>query len=155
LGFALRLAHDRGSSAFDVPDILAGMYIANLERLSKYWRSWEDFEDLVATECGLREPRWFYWIRAYESASRGKEGSYFNLLKDLSPELATIWARAGELADSRGTSASAPKPLLTPEDFLLAISRHTGSELGPKLLRSGLDVQRLEQAVKTLKPRPS
>ena len=54
-------------------DLLAGIYIANLERVSKFWPSPDLFEDFVAEHCDWSEPRWLTWQRwqqETENASR-------------------------------------------------------------------------------------
>jgi hypothetical protein len=156
LSFAMKFAESRGSLTLDLSDLLAGLFVANLEKLAKYWHDWEDFEALVATECGVREPRWFYWIQAYNQAYGPQKEAHpkMGLFKDQSVELAKVWVTAGGLAGARCSVPPESRIILAPEDFLLAIVRHQETALGAKLAGSGLDVARLEQAVKTLNPRP-
>jgi hypothetical protein len=156
LNFAMKVAESRGSLTLDLRDLLAGLFIADLEKLSKFWHNWEDFESLVAAECEVREPRIFYWIRAYNQAYGVEKGAppKWALFKDQSIELAKVWVTASQIADSRGGPTPGQRPFLAPEDFLLAIIRHQETALGQKLAASGLDVGRLEQAVKTVKPLP-
>jgi hypothetical protein len=156
LSFAMRAAQSRSSLTLDVRDLLAGLFIANLEKLSRYWRDWENFEELAATECGVCEPRWFYWIQFYNETHGFEEDRdrKKGLFKDQSVDLARVWVTAGQIADARGVPAPGSRAILAPEDFLLAIVRHQETVLGAKLAASGLDIERLEQAVKTLKPRP-
>ena len=156
LNFAMKVAESRGSRNLDVCDLLAGLFIANLEKISKYWQNWEDFEALVAAECNVREPRWFYWIRAYNQAYGPEKEAHPNwaLFKDQTVELAKVWVTAGHVAEARGALSSGQRPTLAPEDFLLAIVRHQETALGQKLAQSGLDVVNLEHAVRTLKPLP-
>lgn len=69
-----------------------------------------------------------------------------------SPALNKVWRDAETLAGSvQGSSRPA---ILTPEDFLLAMARDEGSDLGGKLVSAGLDVLRLEEAVRTMRPSP-
>jgi hypothetical protein len=144
--FAMGFAEDRQSQTLDIRDLLASMYVANLEKLAKYWEDWEDFELLVIDECGVTEPRWIYWMR-----SRDQESNPGSIVKDRSSETDRVWQAAIEIAYARGGS---PEPLLTPHDLLLAIARDDTIELGRKLIASGLKLEQLQQAVKTLKTRP-
>ncbi len=176
--FALMLCHDRRSPNIELCHLLAGIYLAHVEKLSKYWQDLEQFEQLVLVECRLDWPRWFYWIQLYEALFHRKRNSFIGQLrrwsiairwrngkiwghgpfyekfKKRSPELDAIYAAAKEMAKYRSNAASQAIPVLTPEDLLLAMAKQTHLEVGRKLADSGLDLQRLEQVVKVGKIQP-
>ncbi len=55
--FSFMLAHERHSPTIKLCHLLAGIYLAYLEKLSKYWQDLEPFEELVVNECKLDWPR--------------------------------------------------------------------------------------------------
>ncbi len=150
---AMNLARERGSSTLDVRDMLGALWIADLDRLSKYWRDWEEFEDFVTAECRLHEPRWAYWLHIFEASQRQKKGRlHGGMLMNQSPSLVKVWREAERLAESRNDGDL--RPVLTTEDFLLAMTRQADTELSAKMVKTGLNVARLEEAVKTITPLP-
>lgn len=150
---AMILAEERGSPTLDVRDMLGALWIADLERLAKYWRDWEAFEDFVTAECSLHEPRWAYWLLTYEASPKQKKSRFHGgMLKAQSPSLVKVWREAEKLAESRVHGDM--RPVLTTEDLLLAMAKQTETELRMKLIKAGLDIARLEEAVKTMTPLP-
>ena len=65
--------------------------------------------------------------------------------------MVAVLIKARGFAEER-RKALGTSPVLTPEDFLLATALNTELDLSARLIRSGLDVGRLEEAVKTLRP---
>jgi hypothetical protein len=51
-------------------DLLAGIYVANLERVSRFWPNQDLFEDFVAEHCDWSEPRWVTWQRWQEETQK-------------------------------------------------------------------------------------
>lgn len=154
LMYALHYSQHRNSRNLQVGDVLAGIYITGLEKVSKYWKDIERLEDVLYHECDMREPRWFYLIREYrdrfEAGGREPSGS---VAKGQSDDLAAVLTTAAHLAASRAQSAGTDN-VVACEDFLLALLRHPEIEIAAKLLGSGLDVQQLEEAVRILRPVP-
>ena len=69
---AAMMAKSRSSGSIEITDLLAGMYISNWERLSRYWANskQEDVEMLLRRICRISPQRWHSWIESYQ-ASRG------------------------------------------------------------------------------------
>lgn len=157
-------ANDRGSSTIEVSDLLAAIYVASLEleRLKDYWAAWERFEQFMASECKVEDSRWNHWLRFHDQILHGPKARHlfrgifvYRLSKRSflwkrfwnSPEVDKIYSTARELARSVNAAASEGAPVLTPEHLLLAIARHSELDIAGKLVESGLDLERLEQAI--------
>src|ERR1700689_5681780 len=70
---AAMLAHSRAASGVEVADLLAGMYIYDWERLSKYWPEQDGIEEYLQQICRTSPQRWHYWIEFYDQQRRGDE----------------------------------------------------------------------------------
>jgi hypothetical protein len=154
--FAFQLAHCRSSSTLEPRDILGGIFVATLEfpRIAQYWRAWQDFEDLVVSECGSLGARMTYWLLAWEGARRQRRGFYAPFgSKRRSPDLDAVYATAEASAAARDGALN-QIPMLTPEDILLGMVKRAELPISGRLLLSGLVTARLEEAVRTLRPRP-
>ena len=71
------LAHSRASQVVEISDLVAGMYLYDWDRLSKYWEyeDHERVEDLLRTICRISPERWNYWIQLYDKKRReGEKG---------------------------------------------------------------------------------
>jgi len=77
----------------------------------------------------------------------GPAGQNFSYSSDLE----AIFTRAQELALSRKDVQSGTKPFVIPEDLLLALAQLGEAPIVRRLVSSGLDLKRLEEAVKTTK----
>ena len=141
------LAHVEDAEVIELSHLLGGMYIGSFEKLSKYWKDSDQFEELVVSECRLEEPRVFYWIRAYEGLWSRRRGSFVGQFRKRSPQVNRIYEDALKLAASRDEHRPGSLPVLTPEDLLLALTRCTDIELARKLTQTNLDTVRLEEAV--------
>lgn len=152
------IAKSRASDAMEIPDLLAGMYISNWDRLSRYWRAekQEDVEEFLRKICQISPQRWNAWIQHYD-AERNKTASrpiWDTLLKrnSSSPEanmkpsasLAAVLKEAESVSPFRDNLSKASIPVLTSECVLLCMARTPGSEIARKLIESGLDAERLE-----------
>lgn len=147
--FAMHLAEKLGSRTIDVRHWLSAIYIVAFEKLSKYWKESENLEDFVIDECGLTEPRLYYWVEAGKEFGTKKSP----LLKLQSEELTSVLTTASELARSHGEGPESTG-IICPEDFVLAVARHPEFDIGRKLLATGLDVNRLESALGRIRRRP-
>jgi hypothetical protein len=161
------LAHSRAASAIEVADLLAGMYIYDWERISKYWPEQDGIEEYLQQICRISPQRWHYWIEFYDQQRRGDEKppKWQWPRPAKSPEADTKpLARSGELtALLKIAEAMAPAhdvqegrniPILTCECVLLAITKRTDSEIGHRLVASGLNVAELEQAARNPRHAP-
>ncbi len=143
------LAHVEDAEVIELSHLLGGMYIGGFEKLSKYWKDADEFEELVVSECRLEEPRVFYWIRAYEGLWSRRRGSFVGQFRKRSPQLTRIYEDALRLATSREEHRLGSLPVLTPEDLLLALIRCTDIDLGRRLAQTNVEIVKLEEAVST------
>ena len=161
------LAHSRAASTVEVADLLAGMYIYDWERLSKYWPEQDGIEEYLQQICRISPQRWHYWIEFYDQQRRGDEKppkwQWPRPAKNpdaegkplvRSGELAALLKSAEELAPAHDVLEGRNIPILTCECVLLAIAKRTDSEIGHRLVASGLDVAELEQAARNPRHAP-
>jgi hypothetical protein len=164
---AAMLAHSRAASAVEVADLLAGMYIYDWERLSKYWPEQDGVEEYLQQICRISPQRWHYWIEFYDQQRRGDEKPpkwqwprpAKNPDADAKPlaqssELTALLKSAEELAPAHDVLEDRIIPILTCECVLLAIAKRTDSEIGHRLVASGLNVTELEQAARNPRHAP-
>jgi hypothetical protein len=160
--FASMLANSRASQVIEVPDLLAGMYICNWDRLSVYWdeEGREEIENFLRGICRISPERWHSWIEFYDDLRRKGERWQLwrpltKLKKTLPPEselrpssaLAAVLKQAEGIAPSHDSVGEGNLPILTSECVLLCIVRSLGSEISRKLVNTGLDAGRLERDV--------
>ena len=159
--FASMVATSRASQVIEVSDLLAGMYIHNWERLSRYWEEEDQdrVEELFRTVCQISPARWNSWIQKYDKRRResNKRVHSVPLLRKLekepvvesppqpSAELNALFKQAEQLAPFHDTSDGKKIPILTSECVLLCIVRNRRSEISRRLAGSGLDVAQLEK----------
>jgi hypothetical protein len=146
-------------------DLLAGIYVANWERVSKFWPQPELFEDFIAEHCDWSEPRWHTWQRWHEESRRAPRSSRFQFrylhrgkLKQFgkprlfgshfseSPDLKRLFETGERLTPYKVPERGRNLPLLTPEIMLLAFVRTDGIPLGRHLQDNGLMVDKLDEA---------
>ena len=166
---ATMLAHSRAARAVEVADLLAGMYIYDWERLSKFWEDQDEIEIFLQQICRISPQRWHHWIQDYNEQRRDEEPrKVWQLLKGAklpagssndkplsrSGELQTILQHAEQLAPGRDMVEGRAIPILTCECVLLAIARTKDSEIGHRLLATGLNVASLEQSARNPKHAP-
>jgi hypothetical protein len=150
--FASRIA--RRLNPVEASDELAGIYIASsgFDELLNYWSDRHSLGRLVTKECRLSQPPLFYWVEWIpRDLNRARTGAFWGVqrhnFKYLSPELHKIRLAANRLASNRQLSAHGIR-FVTPEDVLLAMVRLPNLRLGEQLVQSGIDVSRLEVAVR-------
>ena len=159
--FAQMVATSRASRIVEVSDLLAGMYIYNWERLSRYWEDddQERVEEILRKICQISPARWNAWIQQYDKRRRsnGKRLASLLILRKLekeskaelplqrSAELAGILKQAERLAPFHDEKEGKTVPILTSECVLLCIVRNRQSEISRKLAASGLNVPQLER----------
>ena len=166
---ATMLAHSRAARAVEVADLLAGMYIYDWERLSKFWDQQDEIEGFLQQTCSISPQRWHHWIQDYDQQRREEEPrKIWKLLKGSktksapssdaalakSGELQIILKNAEELAPARDIVEGRAIPILTCECVLLAIARKSDSEIGHRLVATGLNVAALEQSARNPKHAP-
>jgi hypothetical protein len=158
---ASMMAKSRSSSVIEVADLLAGMYISNWERLSRYWAEskQDEIEILLRRICRISPQRWHSWIESYHNSRDdsdkrswrrlriSKGGKTAEKIPQTSADVASILKRAEELSPFREKSGGSSTPILTTECVLLCILRNIGSEISRQLAASGINEPKLEREV--------
>jgi hypothetical protein len=168
--FAHMLAKSRAARAVEVADLLAGMYICDWERLSKYWDDYrqDEIEEFLQRICQISPQRWHAWIEDYDTERRNEERLAHTwpplrrLLKRMPDErplqfsdaLATVLKEAEQITPFYDRTPERSIPILTSECVLLCIARTYGTEITKKLLATGMDAAKLEKDVFTPKRAP-
>lgn len=167
---ALVIAHAKQEKEIHLRDLIAGIYVANFERILRFWPDSAIFEDFVAEHCDWSEHRLLTWGRwTYEiqhpprTISIPFTSRFFQIRRKhtlagkmfgLSDELKRVYSTAEEISPNKVTSSGHLLPLITPELFLIATVRTEGVELGSRLKESGIDLGRLEHAATDQLKRP-
>ena len=154
------VAESRAASVVEVADLLAGMYIHDWDRLSKYWEESEAIETFLERFCRISPQRWQYWMHGYgemkqtkkrwglfggrSSREHGRNDSSEKKFQH-SAELVAVLKAAEQIAPAHDESQGQKIPILTMETVLYAMAQNTDSELGRSLRATGLDVDRLER----------
>ncbi len=145
-------------------DLLAGIYVANWERVCGFWAHPELFDDFIAEHCDWSEPRWMTWHR-WEDESRNAAGRFrfpckisflaprskrhfFGSVFQRSPDWQRLFETGEKLTPYKVPWRGKILPLLTPEVMLLAFIRTEDISLGKLLQETGLLVDKLEEAAK-------
>jgi len=164
---ATMLAQSRAARVVEVADLLAGMYIYDWERLSQYWEDQESIEQYLQQICRISPQRWHHWIQFYDEQRHSDQNAgpwkwlrpskiVRSVSKDLLPsaELRAIFQRAEEVAPAHDLVEDRMIPILTCECVLLAMAQKTDSEIGHRLISSGIDIAGLEQAARNPRHAP-
>jgi hypothetical protein len=164
---ARMLAASRASAVVEVADYLAGMYIYEWERLSKFWPEQEEIEGFLQRICQISPQRWHQWIEFYDRERRGEDvhklGRMFGSIKTerndeksptASSELTSILRRAEDIAPHHDSYEGRSVPILTSECVLLSIVKNESSAISQTLREAGLDIATLEQAARNPKHAP-
>ncbi len=154
---AAMVANSRASKVIEVADLLAGMYICDWDRLSRYWdeKDQDVIEEFLQRICRISPQRWHSWIEFYDGERRKREKKrVWNLLQPrkngekllrYSAGLAAVIRHAEEISPFRDSVGGMDIPILTSECVLLCMVRSYGSEVSRKLASAGLDAARLER----------
>ena len=168
---AAMLAHSRAAGAVEVADLLAGMYIYDWERLSKFWPEQDAIEEYLQQICRISPQRWHHWIQFYDRQRHGDEnqgkwkwlrpGAAAGVAAEQdgkplgrSAELNALLSSAEEIAPALDEIEGRLIPILTCECVLFAIAKRTDSEIGHRLVASGLNVMELEQEARNPRHAP-
>jgi hypothetical protein len=156
------IAHAKQEKEIKLQDLIAGIYVANFERILRFWPDAATFEDFVAEHCDWGEHRLSTWDRwNYElrhpprtfsipfiagSLQIQHKHTFAGKTFSLSDELKRVYSTAEELSPNKVTHpVHGIVPLITPELFLVATVRSDGIELGRRLRNSGIELAALEQ----------
>lgn len=167
---AIMLASSRASNVVEVSDLLAGMFLDNWDRLSKFWQDPEEVETFLQQICRISPPRLNYWLQHYQElrdTDEGKRSLPWRLLRrkgrkptsdriyQRSADLEEVLRNAERVAPFRDKVGGRPIPILTSECVLLCIAKHPALLLGRKLITSGINLEALERAARFPKHAPS
>jgi hypothetical protein len=156
------IAHAKQEKEIQLRDVIAGIYVANFERILRFWPDAATFEDFVAEHCDWSEHRLLTWDRwNYEMQHPPRTISipftarFFQLRRKhtfagkmfgRSDDLKRAYSKAEELSPNKVTHpVGRIVPLITPELFLFATIRTESVQLGAQLRDSGLELTVLEQ----------
>jgi hypothetical protein len=165
---AQMLAASRAAIAVEVSDLLAGMYIYEWERLSKYWANPEEIEAFLQQICAISPQRWHRWMEHYETKHKrsdakrawafGRKDKKTVALKDgpipSSAEVQAVLKRAEVITPFHDRHDGRHVPILTSESVLLSIAMNVETTIGKKLAETGLDVEGLRQDVRDRRRAP-
>jgi hypothetical protein len=160
--FASLIAFCKRRDELLLSDLLAGIYVANMERVSIFWPNPNLFEDFVAEHCDWSEPRWLTWQRWQEETNKesrrwrpfglhisrgGKpfKDFYFSMFKQ-SPDWQRLFVTGEKLTPHKVAWQQTPLPLLTTEVMILAVIRTENLAIAKNLRETGLLVDKLEEA---------
>ena len=146
----MEVAIARESLALEPKDLLAGLYMASAKRVSKFWNHSSAFGRLVNGQPGVREIISAYRKGEFPSPADREQITLRRGFVPFSPDTTRIIGTARHFGASRPGDSAGEPPVLAPEDLLLALAKHTDLDIGQRLVASGLDVSRLEKAVRTL-----
>jgi len=172
LELATMFAHSRASEVVEVSDLLAGMYMDNWERLAKFWPEREAIEAAMRKLCQISPQRWQYWLKTYDAMRRTPEKRWLGLnfapvfrLRDkkeivvgrsfeFSEQLSAIFKAADAIAPFSDKTGDQLLPIVSSECLLLCIAKGPATQIGRKLLTTGLDIAALEKAARFPKRPP-
>lgn len=161
------IAHAKRQKDIQLRDLIAGIYVANFERIVRFWPDAATFEDFIAEHCDWSEHRlatWDRWNYELQHPPRTisipfttrffqirRKHTFTGKMFGFSDELKRVYSTAEQLSPNRVTSFGRVVPLITPELFLVATVRTEGN-LGDRLRDSGIEVGVLERvAIRQLK----
>ena len=155
------IAHTKQQKDVQLRDLLAGIYVANFERILRFWPDAATLEDFIAEHCEWSEHRLVTWDRwNYElqhpprTISIPFTARFFQIRRkhtltgkmfSFSDELKRVYSTAEQLSPNKVTSFGSIVPLITPELFLFSTVRTEGIELAARLKDSGIELRALEQ----------
>ena len=159
---AIAIAHAKQQKEVQLRDQIAGIYVANFERMLRYWPDAPTFEDFIAEHCDWSEHRLMTWERwMYETRNpprtigipftsrffiiRRKHTFSFKVFVQ-TEELKRVFSTAESLSPNKVTASGHLVPLITPELFLFAVMRTEGIPIGERLIESGIRRDELERA---------
>jgi hypothetical protein len=129
MSFATKVAGERNTKCPDPRDLLTGIYLSALERLVRYWDEWERLEDFLTAECGLHQPRLFYWVVMCNALTSGDLSDRLNVFGS---DASKILRRAEELASQNRSNE------VRLEHLLVAVAENTESEICQKFVATGM-----------------
>jgi hypothetical protein len=168
------VAQSRADNQVQLADMLAGMYIYEWSRLSRFWEHREQIEDFLRRICSISPQRWHHWIELYDQRRRAEDATQTSALErfrawfrrkpadggedpdalPFSREVESVLHAAAEISPSHDELDGRRVPVLTTECVLLCMARKEGSEIARTLQETGLDITRLERSARNPRHAP-
>ena len=104
--FALKLMWNRGGKQIGLPELYGGFYIGNYEKCLIYFQHWDQLRAVMAGDCGVSDPIWFYWCEMYEIFKKQDSNPFLEVFVTYDNDAYRLLKRAGEVStktDSHGT----------------------------------------------------
>jgi len=136
----------RLSPTMDVVDLLGALFLANSDRLAKYWDDPRNFDKLIAAEPQIGTLVHDLQRHGWE-ADFNRRAQVSGVFKEFSPRCRGVWLRMNALARLGPPAPTGTEPLAFPEHFLLAIVEQEDLDITRQLLASGLRVDTLRRDV--------
>ncbi len=152
LHHAFLSANIRESDTVELVDLLGGLYVASRKRLSPYWKQVRGFDAVAKLDPIVKS---FYSecknetiLSPVHREQIERLGAKTDYCRDLTRVLkaARIIAAAAQPPTKR--------PFVTPEDALMSLANFAGSDIGEKLIKSGLDLRKLKRALSKVPRKP-
>ena len=143
--FAGILAYDQGSRVLDVAHMIGGIYLGH-DETAGYWDAPVQLRSFLFAECILGWPKWFYYGELYDHLRKRKIKLLGKRIQR-TEVLGEVLEQARHYCESRNFRGRSGKPLMIPEDLLLAMAQRTDLPICDKLVKSGLATDRLRTAV--------
>lgn len=138
VAFAFMIASSLPGRTITPARVLGGLYVT-APRLADYWKRPAEFVGLVRRAAGMEMPRHRYWSMLVEPRATTAE---------LAASHRKTLSRAWEIMRTRSRRRQ-----LMAEDYLCAAAEERGSGVADELLASGLQIEDLLAAIRSMPPR--
>jgi len=138
--FSVKLMWGRGGKQIGLPELYGGYYIGQYEKFLLYFQDWDQLARVMAEECGIRDPVWFYWFEMYEVFKKQDSNPFLEVFVTYDDELYRLLERAAEMStktDSHG------RRVIGFEVLLLALFEFNEIQFCRKLLDCGIKKAKL------------
>ncbi len=153
LSYAMISAIIRESAKMELTDLLGGLYMASRKSLAAYWNLTKGFERLAGDEPVIKELKSAFKKGRRLSPAHEEQFDLRMHFVELSSQVDEVFTAAGEIAAASKSAQPGPKPLVAPEDLLLALARYPRSDIGKRLVELGLSLEKLKIGVDQIERR--
>ena len=142
--FAGLLAHNQCAPAIDVPHMMGGIYLGH-DETAAYWDAPGLLRNFLWNESIVGWPKWFYYAELHEQLRR--KPRWLRKRMQRTKALLEVLEDALRYCETRNLRGRSGRPLMVPEDLLLAIAQRTDLPICDELAKSGLATDRLRNVV--------
>jgi hypothetical protein len=135
----------------ELADLLCGLYMANRKRLALYWNDGDGFERFAADDPVITGLSASMGGRGPLSLAHQEKLEMRQEFVPYSAEVDEVFRAAGDIASSSKTAVPGRRPLVAPEDLLLALAQFAGSGIGKRLVETGLNLDKLQLGVNQIR----